>query len=88
MDNCDNCGTITTIEGHTDTANLVMSCESFMPIGHPENNSVCAQMEFGVYRARRISAELISFWADDKAPPDGPRLHIYSVKMEELRDKR
>src|SRR5271165_3513171 len=62
FESCDNCGMLTTIEAHSATANFILTCQSFMPIGHAENNSVCAQMETGVYPARRINPELISFW--------------------------
>ena len=85
--NCDGCATVTTVEAHTAAANFVMTCESTLFVDHPENNLVCSQFETGVYQARMLSPEVISFWPDNSPGTEGARRVLYSVRVEEARAK-
>jgi hypothetical protein len=84
---CANCGEITTVEAHTATANFVMVCESNLFPEHSENDTVCSQFETGVYQARMLSPEVITFWPDNERGATGGRRVLYSVKVEEARGK-
>jgi len=84
---CGNCGKITTIEAYSATAKFVLVCESNDFPEHSENNTVCTQFETGVYQARMFSPDVISFWPDNSLGTQGARRILYSVKVEEAREK-
>ncbi|SRR5258708_4746086 len=84
---CSNCGKITTIEAYSPTAKFVLVCESNDFPEHTENDTVCAQFETGVYQARMLSPEVISFWPDNSPGTQGARRVLYSVRVEEGRAK-
>jgi hypothetical protein len=84
---CDNCATITTLEVHTETANLILTCEADLYPEHSENNSYCAQFEPGTYKARRLSPEVVSFFPPDAEGTSGQNLVLYTVVVEEMRTK-
>ena len=84
---CANCTLITTVEAHTATAGFVLVCESNSYPEHPENNSVCSQFETGTYQARMLSPEVITFWPDNSSGEQGARRILYSVRVEEAREK-
>lgn len=86
---CDNCATLTTIEAHTATANFVMTCEATVFPDHSENNTVCAQLETGVYQATMLRPEVVTFWPINKATREpGANPILYSVRVEEARTKQ
>ena len=84
---CDNCTTVMTVEAHSNTTNYVLICESSLIVDHPENDSTCARFETGVYQARRLSPEALTFWPDDISAENGKRRVLFSVVVEEMRPR-
>jgi hypothetical protein len=82
---CDNCGYVTTIEAHSTTASFILVCESRIFPKHPQNNSVCAQLETGAYEVRMLEADLITFWPEKSTSERGAYHEDYSVIVEEAR---
>ena len=82
---CENCGSITTVEAHTPTANFILVCEAHRFPDRPKNNTFCPQFNTGVHEVRMIEPDLISFWPEKQIdPPLGYQLY-FSVVVEEAR---
>ncbi len=84
---CNNCGLTTTVEAHTATANFVLVCESHTFPDHMKNNTVCSQLETGVYEVRRPDPDWIIFWPEKSVSEPGANHVEYSVIVEEARDR-
>ncbi|HTQ61139.1 MAG TPA: hypothetical protein VMI32_12995 [Candidatus Solibacter sp.] len=52
-----------------------------------KDNTVCAQLETGTYKARMLEPEMVTFWAENSSDAPGAYHLDYSVVVEETRER-